>query len=336
MSEKIGLIYNDPIPGNLHRLGEAVAVLGVLDAVSSVTKAVEKMGYEVLVVPLRLPMSTAEATLMELKADIVFNLFEGFDGIPGSEAAMAQILEKMGVSFTGSSSRTLFLCQNKALEKQVLRLAGIPTPNWQLLSPEDQSHFNLNFPCIVKPLGEHASHGISADSVVDNTVALGERIKFIWQSYGCSSLVEEFVSGREFSALVMGNGHLKLFPIEEIVYFLPPDKPQILTYAAKWVPDDEYFTGTKTKCPAEISPELHQTIEKLALSSFAALDCRGYARVDMRQDKDGEPLVLEVNPNPDISSAGGARLQAEAAGLDYVSFISEILSLAQERACGRV
>jgi len=142
--------------------------------------------------------------------------------------------------------------------------------------------------------------------------------------------VEEFLPGREFCALVVGNGHPQVFPIEEIVYALPAEKPKILTYAAKWIPEDDYFTGTKTKCPAEIGPELSQRIESLALASFTAVGCRGYARVDMRQDGDSQLMVLEVNPNPDISSAGGARLQAEVGGMDYVTFISKILSLAQD------
>ena len=89
----------------------------------------------------------------------------------------------------------------------------------------------------------------------------------------------------------------------------------------------------------EILNTLNKEIENLAMASFRAVSCRGYARVDMRQDKAGQLFVLEVNPNPDISSEGGARLQAEVGGLDYVSFIHEILSLAQDAfapACGSV
>ena len=339
MSGKIGIVYNEPVPGRLHSLGEEGAVVGVLDAVSAVRQAVQKLGYEVQTIPLRPPLSITVADLTDVKADIIFNLFEGFDGEPDSEAAVAEVLEQMGTCFTGSPSRALRLSQNKAAEKQILRSQGIPVPDWQVLSPESLSCFALNFPCIIKPLGEHASHGISADSVVADRDVLSKRIHFIFESYRCQSLVEEFLPGREFCALVVGNEHPHLFPIEEIVYTLPEGKPKILTYAAKWIIEDEYFTGTKTKCPADVSPELSQEIENLTMASFRAVSCRGYARVDMRQDKAGQLFVLEVNPNPDISSEGGARLQAEVGGLDYVSFIHEILSLAQDAfapACGSV
>ncbi|MCX5704106.1 MAG: hypothetical protein NT066_06440, partial [Candidatus Omnitrophica bacterium] len=181
---------------------------------------------------LRPPLSITVADLTDVKADIIFNLFEGFDGEPDSEAAVAEVLEQMGTCFTGSPSRALRLSQNKAAEKQILRSQGIPVPDWQVLSPENLSCFALNFPCIIKPLGEHASHGISADSVVADRDVLSKRIHFIFESYRCQSLVEEFLPGREFCALVVGNEHPHLFPIEEIVYTLPEGKPKILTYAA--------------------------------------------------------------------------------------------------------
>ncbi len=328
MSDRISIVYNDPALGRLHNLGESDAVMGVLEAVDNVSTALRKLGYEPETVRLQPPLSLAKKHLAMLKADIVFNLFEGFDGIPGSEATIAQTLEKKGTRFTGSPSRALMLSENKAEEKKVLRDSGVPTPDSQLLSPETISQFNLKLPCIIKPLGQHASHGISEESVVGDFGALRKRVEFVFASYSCFSLVEEFVSGREFSALVVGNEKPKLFPIEEIVYALPPGKPHILTYAAKWVPGHEYFTGTKIKCPADVTPEVARRVEELAIRSFTALGCRGYARVDMRQARNGNIMVLEVNPNPDISSAGGARMQAEAAGLDYVAFINEILSLA--------
>jgi len=325
---KIGIVYNNPIPGNLHNLGESDAVLGVLEAVANVKKVVDELGYEVQILPLSPPMASAKSELRGLKADLVFNLFEGFDDTPGSEADMARVMEQMGFRFTGSPSRALALAQNKSEEKTFLRKHGVPTPDWQVITPETLAQFHLVFPCIIKPMGEHASHGISEESVVYDQAALEKRVKYIQQSYHCASLVEEYIDGREFSALVVGNESPRLFPVEEIIFSLPHSKPHILTYAAKWVPEDEYFIHTKTKCPAELTPAELKRIEEIALLSFKSFGCRGYARVDMRQRQNGDILVLEVNPNPDISSEGGARLQAEVAGMEYPVFIREIIKLA--------
>ena len=336
MREKVAVIYNEPLPGRYHSLGEGGAVAGVLDAVASVCQALNALEYEVQVLALKPPLSkiknqksNIKEALKQLSVDIVFNLFEGFDDSPKSEAEVAYLLKKMGVCFSGSPGHALLLSQNKAVAKQVLRQQGIPTPNWQVLSPENFD-FGLTFPCIIKPLNTHASHGLSEKSVVEDFPALAKQASFIHRAYGQPALVEEFLPGREFCALIMGNGHPRIYPIEEIIYTLPPDKPRILAYPAKWDSQDDYFRGTKVRCPAEVSPELKQEIETLALHSFLVFGCRGYARVDVRQDKEGQLNVLDVNPNPDIGPGAGARLQAEAAGLDYPAFIGEILSLAKE------
>ena len=326
----IGIVYNDPVPGAYDSLGEASAVVGVLDAVAAVSQALRTLECEVVTLPLRPPLSEAEGQLAKLKVDILFNLFEGFDGMSESEATVAGLLENLGIPLTGSPSHTLLLCQDKSQAKQVLRSCDVATPDWQVLYPETLGDFALGFPCIVKPLGEHASHGISEKSVVESRSALKRQVDAVCKAYGKPSLVERFVTGREFCTLLVGNDHPVVFPIEEMIYALPSGKPRILTFAAKWTPKHGYFRGTKAKCPAEVDAELGQKIERLALCCFIALGCRGYARVDMRQDTDGQLMVLDVNPNPDISSEGGARLQVAAAGMEYVHFIREILSLAKE------
>jgi D-alanine-D-alanine ligase len=330
MPEKVAIVYNEPVPGKYHSLGEGDAVDGVLDAVKTVSKALNELQYDILTLALKPPLSLAEAELVKLNADMVFNLFEGFDGLLGSEATIANFLENMGLCFTGSGSSSLHSCENKATAKRIMRSCGIPSPNWQVLTPDTLPSFNLGFPSIVKPVAENASHGITEKSVVEDIQALSRQVDFIFRAYGQFSLVEEFLPGREFSALVMGNDSPKVFPISEIMYNLPDDKPRILTYSAKWSRNDDYFNGTKVKCPADVNPELKQQIERLAIKSFIAFECRGYARIDMRQDKRGRVMVLETNPNPDISSEGGARLQMEAASIDYVTFIDEILSLAKK------
>ncbi len=330
MSEIAAIIYNEQGIGKYHRLGEGSAVDGVADSVTAVSRALNELGYKVHTLPLGPPLSRAEEELSELDVDIVFNLFEGFDGWPESEASIAMYLEYLGLCFTGCSSKALRICENKAEVKRYLKSYSIPTPDWQVLYPGCPSKFSLDFPCIVKPLGEHASHGLSAKSVVNDFQALKKQVEFIWQAYQRHSLIEDFLPGREFRGLVTGNRHLKVLPIEEIIYSLSPDKPRILTYSAKWARGDEYFIGTEEQCPANIGANLKNEIEELVRMSFKALECRGYASIDLRQNSEGELMIIDVNPNTDISVGGGARFPIEAMGISYVSFIEEILKLAKE------
>jgi D-alanine-D-alanine ligase len=331
MPQKITIIYNDPTAGKYSQLGEADAVIGVLDAVALVKKTLEELGYITASIPLRPPATEVENIIRQLADQFVFNLFEGWDGFPDSEAEIALFLEKYRLRFTGSPHAALLLCQNKAREKEVLRSAGIPTPDWQVLTPRTLGDFHLRFPCIIKPLGEHASHGLSAASVVQDTVGLKRQVEYLERTYERASMIESFISGREFSLLLSGHAKPHVFPVEEIIYLLSPGKPRLLTYAAKWLPQDEYFTGTKVKCPAEIEPDLREQLEAMARRAYQAVGCRGYGRVDMRQhEKTDEVTVIEVNPNPDISSSGGARMQIETSGMAYAAFIKEVLAVAQE------
>jgi D-alanine-D-alanine ligase len=328
MSKRVAIIYNEPILGKYQALGESAAVDGVNDAVTGVNKALDELNYEVITVPLKPPLSLVETMLRELHVDVVFNLFEGFENFPGSESAVASLLNINGLCFTGSQGDTLLMCENKEAAKYVLRSYGIPTPNWQVISFKGKNDFCLEFPCIVKPMGEHASHGISEKSVVRNIRRLKQQVVFIWEEYERPSLVEEFLTGREFRALVIGNECHRILPIEEIIYDLPPNKPRLMTYAAKWLPGSEYFLGTQERCPAEVKPSLQNAIETIALQSFTALNCRGYASIDMREDKNGQLMVIDVNPNTDVSPMGGAKYPIEASGVDYTTFIGEILNLA--------
>jgi D-alanine-D-alanine ligase len=188
----------------------------------------------------------------------------------------------------------------------------------------------LEFPCIVKPLGEHASYGITEKSVVNTPEELRKQVEYIWQTFQRLSLVEEFLTGREFRTLVLGNHQPKVLPAEEIIYSLPPDKPELLTYAAKWIRGDIYFSGTKEQCPAQVETHLKEQIEHLAIKAFNLLGCCNYAGIDIRLNRDGQVMVLDINPNTDISTGGGPRFPLEAEGMDYTTFIGEIIRLAKE------
>jgi len=189
-------------------------------------------------------------------------------------------------------------------------------------------NFNLAFPSLVKPVNEDASHGLSEDSVVFNMSALKEQVKKICAAFGGQALIEEFLNGREFNTVVIGNQRLTIPAVSEIVFTLPPDKPRILTFASKWDESSLYYINTRAHCPAEITLTEKNRLSRLAKAAFRITGCRGYARVDFREGRSGRFYVLEVNPNPDITPGAGAALQAAAAGLTYSQFVDRILRLA--------
>ncbi|OGO01999.1 MAG: hypothetical protein A2Y59_02815 [Chloroflexi bacterium RBG_13_52_14] len=327
---KIAIIFNEPRPDRYSDLGEGIAVGSVLEEVNPVCRALRKLGHSTIKVPITPPLEQVKNTIKALEADLVFNLFEGFDGLPETEAAVANILEELGIPFTGNRSSALALGLDKARAKQILQSGGIRTPRYRVMCPDTAYLFDLNFPCIVKPAHEDASHGLSEESVVNDFEQLERQVQRVSQAFRGDALVEEFLEGREFNATVIGNGHPIVLPIAEMVYYLPPDLPKLLTFAAKWYKETPYYKGTKARCPAQISDETIESISHTAASAFSLIGCRGYARVDMRMDDEGIPNVLEVNPNPDITPGYGVARQARAAGMIYDQFIEQILIMAFE------
>jgi D-alanine-D-alanine ligase len=330
MYKRVAIVYNEPQPSGYDTTHEEKAVLGVLEAVNAVHQAMKDLGKETVLLPLIPPFETARQKLETLNVDVVFNLFEGFCGDPQSEALVPEALKELGIPFTGCKPDILRLALDKAQLKVVLKAAGVPTPDYQVLEPSNLHEFNLGFPCFVKPRSEDASHGISEDSLVNDFTALERQVLKITETYHCSALVEHFLSGREFNATVMGNSRIIALPISEIVYELAPGIPHILTFAAKWEPDSPYFKGTKVICPAEVTEETRAYVAETAVKAFKLVIGRGYARMDMRMDENGKLNVMEINPNPDISPETGAARQSAAAGMKYAEFINKLINLTLE------
>jgi len=327
---KVAVIYNEPLPSRYTDMGEGKAIAGVLDETAAVRRALEELEYPVCEVSLKPPLEQAWETLNDLRTDVVFNLFEGFDGRAETEAMVANILAALGLPYTGCPAYVLSLALDKVRSKSIIESMGVETPKCQVIRPGTLQSFSLTYPCIVKPVGEDASHGISEESVVNDYGALESQVKKISQLFGGKALVEEFVDGREFNVTVMGAREAVVLPVSEITYSLPSDKPKLLTFDAKWDLQSMYYRGTRAVCPAVVDDDLRSRINDMALNIYKLLGCRGYARVDMRMNQSGRVMVLEVNPNPDISPESGAARQAAAAGMSFRQFIERILIYALE------
>jgi D-alanine-D-alanine ligase len=327
------VVYNKPEIAAYGASGDEKAVYGVLECVRSVYYALTTLGYPVSRLSLAPPVEKVGDKLSRLNRDsIIFNLFEGFHGQPETESAVAAMMEDLGLKFTGCGSKALLLALNKVNSKELLRAAGIDTPEFQLLTKETMQAFNLNFPSIVKPAAEDASNGITSESVVHDRASLERQVEKICTLYNGKAVVEEYIEGREFNITVFGSEHPEVLPISEIIFTLSSDLPNILTYDAKWVPASPYFKGTKVACPANIDTSIAKMIGEIAVKAYSVLSCTGYARLDLRMREGEYPKVIEVNPNPDISPGTGAARQAKAAGMRYSQFIEKIVSFVCEGA----
>ncbi len=329
---RIALIYNEPLPSPYPELDPDLEIAGTVAAIQD-TLAVQ--GHAVRLVGLRKPLSRAIAVLSQTDADLVFNLFEGFDDRPVTEWMVARTLETLPFPFTGASSEILALCLNKAKAKEALIARRIPTPSFQLLRSSRLGHLSLDFPVIVKPLHEDGSRGLSSRSVVYDRPALEQQVRSVEAEFGGPALVEHYLPGREFAVSILAGQPCRVLPVSQVVYSPEVSGPPILTYKAKWLSRDPSYHAVRAVCPARVPPAILREVTALALAAYEAVGSPPYARVDLRADGDGLLHVLEVNPNPDLSPDAGMARQAQAAGLDYGELIAIILEIAlKERRFG--
>lgn len=273
-----------------------------------------------------------ERTIAEINnysPDVIFNFVEAIEGISTYEYCIAGVFQLLGYNITGNIPSCLGNCLNKERTKNILSSHGINTPHFLSIGLNeklDKDKFNLKFPVILKLLNEDASIGISEFSVVDSFEKLFKQFDFLQKTYRQGVLIEEYIDGRELNAAILGD---TVLPISEIEFnTLPDGLPKIVTYDGKWMANSIYYEHTKPVCPAMLNQVLKKKIEEIALQAFEAMGCRDYARVDIRLDKNNVPYVIEVNPNPDISTDSGFARAASAAGLSYPDLLGKIAEFA--------
>ena len=258
--------------------------------------------------------------------DVIYNFVESIEGISSYESSIAGLFELLRYEFTGCSPITLGNCLNKARAKAILKSRGILTPEYRTLKKTKrftEKEIKLRYPLILKPMNEDASIGISEFSVVKNYSELRKQFSFLVETYNQDIILEEFIQGRELNVAILGG---KVLPISEISFSgLPDEFPNIVTYDGKWTEGSIYYNHTKPVCPAKLPARIKKKIQTAALASYDALNCRDYARVDMRLNNDDVPYVIEVNPNPDISSDSGF---ARAAAADKISYDDLLFTIA--------
>jgi len=269
------------------------------------------------------------SSINKFNPNIIYNFVESVEGISSYEYCMAGLFELLGVEITGCSPITLGNCLNKARAKAILKSRGILTPEYRTLKKTKrftEKEIKLRYPMILKLMNEDASIGISEFSVVKNYTELRKQFSFLVETYSQDIILEEFIQGRELNVAVLGG---KVLPVSEINFGgLPEEFPNIVTYDGKWTEGSVYYNYTKPVCPAVLPARIKKNIQTIALASYDALNCRDYARVDIRLSNDGVPYVIEVNPNPDISSDSGFARAAAADGLSYDDLLYTIANFA--------
>ena len=298
-----------------------------------VAEALTKLGHE----PVLYEVDGTMKSLLGLSradCDVVFNLCESFAGDDTADFKIAGYLELIGKKYTGSGTHGLMLAQDKAIAKKIFAFHGIHTPTFakSFRGRLDFSH-DLQFPVIVKPAREDGSIGIEFSAVVNSIRELMERMDWLHANFDSPVLIEEYVEGREMYVGVIGNENAEALPVIELdLSKLPDGMPRIASAEVKWGKGTKAYRDTKSAIATDLSDETVAALQQTAVAAYQALELRDYGRVDMRLQPDGRVQVIEVNPNPWLSSRAEFAMAARKSGRTYPQLIAEILELTTSRA----
>jgi D-alanine-D-alanine ligase len=320
-----------------NRDGDAVDASSVEGAAAAIDGALRELGHRTRLVALRgLEVFDVVAELRAQPPDLVFNLCESMAGKSTNEPAFVGLLDLFGIPYTGADLLALASCLYKHRCKEILVGRGVATPPFRVLDRDtlaDATLDALDFPWFVKLVHEDASVGITEANVVDSGAALRARATELIERYAQPVLAERYVTGREVNVTLVGNGTgLRMLPPHEIDFAaMPPGRPHIVSYAAKWDEDHVDYEGTKPVPLRDPAPALVAAIERTARAAWTALGLRDYGRVDLRIDDAGTPWVIDINPNCDLSPDAGVARAARAAGLSYPQLIDLVATAALSR-----
>lgn len=264
------------------------------------------------------------------KADVVFVALHGGTGEDGT---VQGLLELTGKRYTGSGVLGCAVAMDKRLSKLLFVEAGVPTPQWRVLSrrsgsreaagspalPSDLTPTGLaaavsglgDCPVVVKPNDQGSTVGLT---VVREERRLPAAVMLAFE-YSARVLLERYIPGRELTVAVLDGEAL---PVVEIV-----PKKGLYDYEAKYTHGMSEYV-----CPAEIPESLATSLGEHAVTAFEALGCRDYARVDFRATGSGEPYCLEVNTCPGMTGTSLVPMAAAAAGIDFPELVSRIVEMA--------
>jgi D-alanine-D-alanine ligase len=261
------------------------------------------------------------ARVIEQQPDFVFVAMHGRGGEDGT---LQDLLETLGVPYTGSDPLASALCMDKMLFKRMLRLHGIPTPAFHSFNETAFRELGgartfprllaeLGLPVLVKPVAQGSAIGIK---FVHSAEQLPSAILGAF-GYGDRVLVERRIVGRELAVTIIDrDGGPRALPVVEL--FTPES---FYSYEA------HYTIGQlRMEAPADLQAAVRERVESVALASYRLMGCRDFARVDLILDELGEPQVLEINTIPGLTETGIVTAAAEAAGLTFEELVAAIVA----------
>ncbi len=282
-----------------------------LNSGRAVLGALLSLGYDAHAVD---PKETALTDLKQMGFDRVFNILHGRGGEDG---VVQGVLEQIGLPYTGCGVMASALTMDKMRTKMLWKGFGLPIADMEIVTRNSVSELNptavverLGLPLMVKPSREGSSVGLTKVNAVEE---LKSAVDFALK---CDDtvLIEEWLSGIEMTVPVLDN---EVLPSIQII-----PEGEFYDYNAKYISDNTQYI-----CPAPISPEKEEELRKLVKQAYDAVGCRGWSRIDVMTDAQGNFRLVEVNTTPGMTSHSLFPKSAATVGYSFEKLVEKILEL---------
>ena len=276
-----------------------------------VYKAIIELGFVADLIDINDLEDLSELTVF----DFIFIALHGFEGEGGK---LQKDLDDLNILYSGSNSKACRNTWNKRLTKEILEKNHIRTPVWLEVkfdktivdnglhvSPYDRFRpFEYLF---LKPQEDGSSVDIFKISDEESLRAAYKKCTNPNRGF----LFEEYIHGREITVTIIDK---ECFPPIEII-----TKNEFYDYDAK------YHSNETLLIEAKLNNRELTEINKIAFDAFKALDCNGWARVDLIQDDDGKFYVIEINTVPGMTSHSCVPKSGSFLGLSYSDVVKKII-----------
>lgn len=251
--------------------------------------------------------------LTDLQAQAFDRVFIVLHGRGGEDGTMQGALQLLGLPYTGSGVLGSALSMDKIRCKFLFSAHGLPTAPFAVAHKGEAIDYaamlaKLNGKVMVKPANEGSSIGMSA---AESAEQLEQALNLAF-TYDDSVLVEQWISGREFTVSMLDGQALPVIEMRTPRAFYD--------YEAKY-----QSNTTQYLCPAPIDDEQTRSLQQAAIAAFKAVDAKGWGRVDAMMDEQGNFFLLEVNTVPGMTEKSLVPMAAKAAGYSFEQLVVKIL-----------
>lgn len=286
LPKKIGIIYSEVKRRYFPTESQYLTEKDAYHDARIVAKYLRRMKIRVHLYP---GDETLPARLRRDRPNVVLNLVGSVKGNEYLASSIPGILELLNLPYTGAGILGEALCYNKFLVKKLLEQNGIPVPRYQLFNTVfDQLDPTLRFPLISKLNEIHGAVEITKNSVSENEKHLRKRIKFLIDTYQQPVLIEEFIVGRELTAILLEGLNKKVYLGEKVFpKKRQKDKYLFAAFEDQWAKNTFHYQKYR-------DPLLRDYVKK----AFEITDMADYAKFDVRLDSSGRYYFIDSNSNP--------------------------------------